>query len=432
MQNLTQLLMQQWGRADVRQVFNRNSLLLTSSAMLAMLLVGCTDDPSSSEVQTISIGFLNPETGPIVVYAPGFETAAKIALAQANVLYGEYIQFELIKADSGCDGTEAASGAQTLVDAGVVGVVGAACSGASMGANAVLSAAGIPMISYASTNPRLSDASAYPDFFRVVPSDALEGHALADVMTADGQENIAVLHMTNAYGSGTADAFVKRIESINSDFICENKDGVQLIIGYDNDTTDFSSDVNDITAAECDSVMMVSYNKDGAALIEELKDEGFTGAIYGADGIADVGLASYMSDDDQSVVDGIIATKPATEDDMSDLGKTFSELCSQRSECADGSIYTAEVFDAVSIMAHASAQQLLTTEVELSELIMGVGQLYQGASGEITFTENGDVGGSGYCVGEFAYDDTTGAVSFTCARDWDLNLDDLDGVGIIT
>ena len=52
--------------------------------------------------------------------------------------------------------------AQTLVDSGVVAVVGAACSGASMGANAILSAAEIPMISYASTNPGLSDEAVYP------------------------------------------------------------------------------------------------------------------------------------------------------------------------------------------------------------------------------------------------------------------------------
>ncbi|HJM23991.1 MAG TPA: ABC transporter substrate-binding protein, partial [Candidatus Thalassarchaeum sp.] len=84
---------------------------------------------------------------------------------------------ELVEADSGCDGTVAATAAQTLVDAGVVGVAGAACSGASMAANAVLSAAGVVQVSYASTNPGLSDAAAYPHFYRVVPSDAIQGPA---------------------------------------------------------------------------------------------------------------------------------------------------------------------------------------------------------------------------------------------------------------
>ena len=55
---------------------------------------------------------------------------------------------------------------------------------------------------------RLSDEN-YPGFFRVVPSDAFQGAVVADVMSADGQDNVAVVHMTNAYGAGLADAFVQ-------------------------------------------------------------------------------------------------------------------------------------------------------------------------------------------------------------------------------
>ncbi|GIS48120.1 MAG: hypothetical protein Ct9H90mP21_0270 [Methanobacteriota archaeon] len=108
------------------------------------------------------------------------------------------MQFELVYADSGCDSTMGGTAAQSLVDAGVWAAVGAACSGASMAANAVLSAAGIPQISYASTSPALTDDSLYPNFFRVVPSDAFQGAVVADVMSADGQDNVAVVHMTNA------------------------------------------------------------------------------------------------------------------------------------------------------------------------------------------------------------------------------------------
>ena len=95
---------------------------------------------------------------------------------------GDDYVFEIVEADSGCDGTVAQTAAQTLVDSGVVAVAGAACSGASMGANAVLSAAGIPMISYASTSPALSSDTDHPHFYRIVPSDALQGQAAADMI----------------------------------------------------------------------------------------------------------------------------------------------------------------------------------------------------------------------------------------------------------
>ena len=113
------------------------------------------DDGSCIEDIIVKIGFLNPITGGISQFAPAFTYAAAAAASDLNTNNDGYT-FEIVTADSGCDGTVAAAAAQTLIDAGVVAVAGAACSGASMAANAVLSAAGVPMISYASTSPSLN------------------------------------------------------------------------------------------------------------------------------------------------------------------------------------------------------------------------------------------------------------------------------------
>ena len=134
-----------------------------------------------------------------------------------------------------------------------------------MGANAVLSAAGIPMISYASTNPGLSDAEAYPHFFRVVPSDALQGPALNAVVAADGGTDVALMYMTNDYGSGFADSFAA---AHGSDNLCAS-------IGYEETTTDFTSAVQQVMDGNCGSVVLISYAADGAAIVEELAAQGF-------------------------------------------------------------------------------------------------------------------------------------------------------------
>ena len=356
---------------------------------------------------TVKIGFLNDATGPIAVYANGFVAASQIALGLANTIgYSNGVQFEIVYADSGCDSTMGGSAAQTLVDAGVWGVVGAACSGASMGANAVLSAAGIPQVSYASTSPALSDATAYPSFYRVVPSDAFQGSVVADVMTADAQDNVAVIHMTNAYGSGLADAFVANMDSAS---ICTQ-------IGYEETATDFSTIVSTVVNDGCTSVMMVSYAADGAMLIEEMSLQGFTGAIYGADGIAEVGLAADMAD--KSLVDGVIATKPAAAGGMTTVGMVFAAQCMANPDCAGG-IYTAEAFDAVYIVAFAAFTALATPGITPDMAIAGTGNGLEGASGGITFMANGDVPAAGFCIGEFSHDATTDTVSYDCARNWD-------------
>ena len=361
---------------------------------------------------TVKIGFLNPSTGPIAVYAPGFAAASQIALNVMNIAgWGSGLQFEIVYADSGCSGDVAATGAQALIDAGVVGVVGAACSGASMGANAILSAAGIPMISYASTNPGLSDATAYPHFFRVVPSDALQGPALSAVVTDGGSSSPALVHMTNDYGSGFADAFEAHW---GTDNLC-NK------IGYEETTTDFTSQVAQVISDGCDSVVLISYAADGAAIVEELASQGFNGSIYGGDGVAEEGLCTSMTANDSCA--GIVATKPASAT-PNERSVAFGMLCGANADCAGG-IYTAEAFDAMIIMGYAYFAGATAPGVPMTQLIAATGQGFVGASGTHSFSASGDVGGNGYCVGDFTV--TDGVASFTCNRHISVSGDGTPG-----
>ena len=368
---------------------------------------GIQDTPFTGA--TVKIGFLNPMTGPIAVYAPGFGVAANIALGMMNAAgWGNGLQFELVMADSGCSGEQAAIGAQSLLDAGVVGVVGAACSGATMAANAVLSAAGVPMISYASTNPGLSDATAYPNFFRVVPSDALQGPALNAVVAADGGSDVALMYMTNDYGSGFADAFTA---AHGADNLCAS-------IGYEDTTTDFTSQVQQVIDNSCGSVVLISYAADGAAIVEELSAQSFSGQIFGGDGVAEEGLCASMANVDTCA--GIVATKPASAT-PNERSMAFAAVCGEIPDCAGG-IYTAEAFDAMIIMGYAVFAGASSPEgTPLSMLIAAVGQGFVGASGVHTFGANGDVGGNGYCVGDFTV--TDGTASFDCNRHADVAAD---------
>ncbi|HIE63287.1 MAG TPA: transporter substrate-binding domain-containing protein [Candidatus Poseidoniales archaeon] len=377
--------------------FNCNMMWTANDGLSAAPFMGAT----------VKIGFLNDATGPIAVYAMGFVAASQIALGIANTIgWNSMVQFEIVYADSGCDGTMGATAAQALVDAGVVGVVGAACSGATMGANTVLAAAGIPMISYASTSPALSDATAYPDFFRVVPSDALQGQALSAVVQEDApaDDSVGLIHMTNAYGSGLADSF-------SADFIGAGNT-LCTTIGYEETTTDFTAAVQALVDNGCTSVVLVSYASDGGMIIDEMASQSWSGQVYGGDGIAEEGLAASTS----SSVDGIIATKPAS-GTMGTVGYVFAGLCAQSPDCAGG-IYTAEAFDGVVVMALAAFAQMASPGATLSQVIMATGQGLEGASGTISFLANGDSPGAGYCVGDFT-EDASGNVAFTCNRHWD-------------
>ena len=349
---------------------------------------------------TIKLGFLNDATGPIAQFAAPFTFAWGVAMDDLNAMGDDYV-FEVIEADSGCDGQTAATATQSLIDAGVVAVAGAACSGASMGANAVLSAAGVPMISYASTSPALTDATAYPHFYRIVPSDALQGEAVADMITGSGVTNTAIVHMTNSYGAGLADSVVA---NLGSDAVC-------LQAGYEESATDFQSAVQAVMEAGCDSVFLGSYASDGAMIVETMAVMGATIPIFSADGMA--GEAALEEYTNPAIANGIQVTRPSAV-----APGDFAAACRADSVCQTG-IFTSEAYDAVMMLGHAA---MMEDGANMGMHVPMVGDNYQGESGTHTFLENGDVGGSGYDVCTFHHVPTFGEY-FNCDRRWDVGGD---------
>jgi len=375
--------------------------------VFAMLFVvgaftGCVDEDDDAETKTtVKIGFLNPITGPLEPDAAGFSWGAKEAIKDLNAAHPTY-NFELVEVDSGCDGTVAGTAAQTLVDSGVVAATGAACSGASMGANAILSAAGIPMISYASTNPGLSDASAYPLFYRVVPSDAIQGPAGADMMTdaAVGNESLAIVHMTNDYGSGLANA-VKDAWDING-ALCGA--GMQ---GYEESATDFSAMVTAIMDnSDCEAVYLSSYITDGALILEELAEQGFTGKVFGGDGPAGYGLFDELTDN--TVADGFTVSAPRAGTSYGDFEARYD---ANAAEVGSIKIYVLTAYDTTMIVGKAAV-----LDVTITEGIESVGTNYEGSSGLISFLENGDGIGAGYDICTYGGDNSEG--TYTCSKYW--------------
>ena len=344
----------------------------------------------------IKLGFMNPLTGPLAADAAGFQYGAQQAIVDLNAAYGAMgYEYQLVEVDSACDGTAAAAAAQTLVDSGVIAVGGAACSGATMAANAVLSAAGIPMISYASTNPSLSNATAYPDFFRIVPSDAIQGPAAAAMMEAMGATNPAIIHMTNDYGSGFADA----IEDAWNGTLCQK-------IGYAETATSVASEITQIADAGCDSIFMVSYVTDAAMILNEVAAQGVTAMLFSGDGPAGEGLLTELSDD--SVAHNLSVTTPRAGSSFGDFEARYDA-----SNISSIKAYVLTSYD--SIMMLGAAHQLDSSAMSTS--IATTGTAYEGASGLHTFLANGDVGGAGYDICGYT---ATGADdgTFTCTKYW--------------
>ena len=106
----------------------------------------------------ILIGVAGPMTGTDAWFGEQMERGAALAVADLNAAGGVLGQrVQLITADDFCDPEQAVAAARKLVSDGVIFVAGHYCSGASIPASKVYEAAGILMISPASTNPMLTE-----------------------------------------------------------------------------------------------------------------------------------------------------------------------------------------------------------------------------------------------------------------------------------
>ena len=380
-------------------------------ASIALSGVSVAESESRDPPPVVEIAFLYDMSGPISTFAPGFTAAAEIAINHINDKQDDY-HFSLSEYDSGCDGSLAASAAQDIVDDGIELVAGALCSGATMEANDVLSANGIPHVSPTSSHPGLSDSTEYPGFLRVIPSDGLMASSVSAVIDGAGNSSPAVAYMSDNHATDAKDIFIDDWNEAGNS-LCTDSDGDDVVLGYSHTaTTDFTWIAESIVDSGCDSVALFSFESDGAGIIEELENEGFSGSIAGWDPI---GFLDPNDFTDPSDADGVLAAMPRYFDlpwSESERGQAFGEDCANDNDCYAG-IYTSQTYDAITLLAEAYMLSEMFDE-SIEDSLHYVGFEWEGAAYNITFDEDGEVDGGGFDICEYEYHSGNDTLSLDC------------------
>lgn len=344
----------------------------------------------------VSIGLLSPQSGELSDLSESIERAANLAVNRMND--GQYVyEFTLIVEDSGCDATTAAAATQSLADSGVSGIVGPACDNAAMSAMQVAMSEKIPLISYASSSPALSTAVDDGYMWRVVASIAYEGIAAATWAQLAQITNPAVMARNSTAEAPIAQAFIASAAAA----------GIQLCYTsfYSDDTTNFSSDVAAIKAAGCDGVFLVSEFTDGSAIIEELAAQELLGedgiTVVGHGGIGDSDFTDEF--DNPGLLDGIYGSRAASSESTLEVYQFIQRYLSAYG--SDPGEHTPEVYDATTLLMLAVGQAGSTDGESVRDALMTVGQEYAGASGDFSFSDNGDVPGAYFEFWKFTCED---------------------------
>ncbi len=210
----------------------------------------------------IKIGVAGPLTGSSHGIGEQQQAGAQRAVADINANGGVLgQQLEAILVDDACEPKQAEAVARQLVSQGVVFVDGHMCSAASIAASPIYEAAGIIMISAASTNPKFTEQGR-SNVFRLVGRDDQQGVVAGDYLADHyGKSNIAIINDGQAYGLGLVEQTKKQL----------NRRGVAeaMFESYAPEQTDYPALVEKLVDAKVDVVYAGGYAGD-IALIARL------------------------------------------------------------------------------------------------------------------------------------------------------------------
>ncbi len=208
-------------------------LLLVPSALLAQ------DD----DIEIYILGVAQPFTGSLGTFGTDFARGIDLAVKQMNEeleTAGVAVRFEVVSQDTEQTPEGAARAVQTIVQTtGAQVIVGPLTTAEVLGAKQFVDEHDVVIVAPASSGP----AGAIPgdNIYRVMyPPDGFAAKAFADIATARGYENVAILHLDDPFGNGLAEAF-------EAEFLSRGGSEVATV-SFAPEPTDLSSEVTALSA----------------------------------------------------------------------------------------------------------------------------------------------------------------------------------------
>ena len=331
---------------------------------------------SGTSLADVLIGVAGPMTGKEAWPGEQMQRGAELAVSDINAAGGVLgQQVQLVIADDFCDPDQAVVAAKKLVGQGVIFVAGHYCSGASLPASEIYEAAGVLMISPASSNPKLTKLGR-ANVFRVMGRDDADGiedgNYLADHWTGD---KIAIFHDGTTYGKGLAEGTREQLR----------KRGVTEAIfeAYVPGKADYSTEIASLQSANIAVLYVGGYHTEIALLVRTARDRGYDVQLVSGSGILATEEFGLIAG---SAAEGTLFTSfpdPRLNPSASAVIERF------RAEGFDPEGYTLLTYAAVQVWAEAvkkaGSLELLPVTTALH------GYDYTSVLGPIAFDAKGDV-----------------------------------------
>jgi branched-chain amino acid transport system substrate-binding protein len=252
--------------------------MLSRAAVLVAVAIAATACSKASASQpeddsgTVYFGVSGPQTGQNAEYGRYFDQGFTIALDEINAAGGIDGRTVALKwEDSQSDPKQTGPIAQKFVaDPSVIAELGDFSSPASMAASAIYQQAGLVQFGFTNSNPDFTkggdhmwSTSLTQDYFQKVNADTVAKYAKA----------VAVVYQQTDWGASSFDAFRSEAAKI----------GLKITYSspFQPDGTDFRPILIKARDSRPDAVVHLGYGPDGALIVKQLRDVGFTGRFFG-------------------------------------------------------------------------------------------------------------------------------------------------------
>jgi branched-chain amino acid transport system substrate-binding protein len=339
--------------------------------VLAGFLSGCSGKPI--------VGVILPTTGAAASYGESIESGIRLALSDAREREGLPTGFEVEWADTGSDPSRAVTEFRKMVEErGVKLVIGGVTSAEAMALIPELDELEVVCLSPSASAPGLAQQSRL--FFRIYPSDELEGHTAANFLFERlGKHDVLLFTGDTEYTRGIKPEFLKQYQEALGGTVVE--DVALTEDGWEQVATEA------LARDGVEAVYAIGYAEEILSVVQFLSARGFEGrivttsAFYSGQVIREAGEAA----------EGILFPLPPFDrtSEKEPVLSFVNRYMDTYERAPD--VFAAHGFDvmglAIQVMSLAKPPE--TLEI-LKALNFGVAE-FMGVTGPILFDDHGDV-----------------------------------------
>lgn len=247
---------------------------------VSLLLSGCTQPQSGSGTNAgvIKVGEFASLTGSEATFGQSSHKGTALAVDDLNAaggVLGRKIQL-LTEDDQSQAGQPATVVRKLITSDGVVAILGEVASSKSLEAAPICQQYKIPMVSPASTNPKVTETGDY--IFRVCFIDPFQGTVMANFARKTLKLSTAAVFtdVKSDYSLGLAKFFRKSFTADGGKIVAEQN--------YSAGDKDFNAQLTAIKAANPDGIFVPGYYTEVGLIVLQARQQGITVPIFGGDG----------------------------------------------------------------------------------------------------------------------------------------------------